>query len=76
MSKPVSKSVHQAVQNFLTILAKQGDKRAIAALQNTDDIEVIDTGETVDVQMIVGQPDGEFVVTEHGASFLPKSDEE
>jgi hypothetical protein len=76
MSKPVSKSVHQAVQNLLTILANQGDERAIAALQNTDDIDVVDTGETADVQMIVGQPDGEFVITEYGASFLPKSGEE
>lgn len=72
MSRPISKSVHQAVQNFLMTMAQQGDPKAIAALEKMDELEVIDNGETADVQMVIDQPDGEFVVTEHGASFMPK----
>ena len=38
MSERVSRSIHQTILNVLTILAQQGDSKAIAALQRVDEV--------------------------------------
>lgn len=71
MSETVSRTVH----NFLTLLAQQGDPKAIEALKNCKDFEIVDDIDEKDaVQIVVMQSDGEYLVTQHGTSFVPKGD--
>ena len=72
MSEPVSRTVH----NLLTLLAQQGDPKAIAALNNCNEHEIVDDIDDENaVQIVVMQSDGEYLVTQHGTSFVPKPDE-
>ncbi|MFB2980084.1 hypothetical protein [Microseira sp. BLCC-F43] len=77
MSEPVSRSVHQTVHNLLTLLAQQGDPKAIEALKNSNELDIVDDieGEDDDVRIVVMQSDGEYLVTQHGTSFVPKEEE-
>ncbi|HAZ47318.1 MAG TPA: hypothetical protein DDW76_22920 [Cyanobacteria bacterium UBA11369] len=73
MSEPVSRTVH----NLLTLLAQQGDPKAIAALKNCNEHEIVDDIDDEDaVQIVVMQSDGEYLVTQHGTSFVPKKREQ
>lgn len=76
MSEPVPRSVHQTVHNLLTLLAQQGDPQAIEALKNANELDVVDDiqGDDDVVQIVVMQSDGEYLVTQHGSSFVPKVD--
>ncbi|GET43031.1 hypothetical protein [Microseira wollei] len=72
MSETVSRTVH----NLLTLLAQQGDPKAIQALKNCKDVEIVDDIDDEDaVQIVVMQSDGEYLVTHHGTSFVPKNEE-
>ena len=74
MAERISRSIHQTVLNVLTILAQQGDSKAIAALQRAD--EVAEEFEFVDDEsegeMLIEQAEGTYLVTRHGATFLPR----
>lgn len=73
MSRAVPRSIHLVVTNLLTVLAQQGDPDAIAALQNTQDVEVYDDGNTSEGLKAIVQIDaGEFLITQKGVVFLPK----
>ena len=73
MSETVSRTVH----NFLTLLAQQGDPKAIEALKNCKGFEIVDDIDEKDaVQIVVMQSDGEYLVTQHGTSFVPKKREQ
>ena len=73
MSEPVSRTVH----NLLTLLAQQGDPKAIAALKNCNELDIVDDINDEDaVQIVVMQSDGEYLVTQHGTSFVPKEEGE
>ena len=74
MAERISRSVHQTILNVLTVLAQQGDDKAIAALQRVD--EVAEEFEFVDDEsegeMLIEQAAGTYLVTRHGATFLPR----
>ena len=75
MSERLSRSIHQTILNVLTILAQQGDSKAIAALQRVDevaeDFEFVD--DDAEGEMLIEQDLGTYLVTRHGATFLPRS---
>jgi hypothetical protein len=75
MSERVSRSIHQTIFNVLTILAQQGDSKAIAALQHIDEVaeefEFVD--DDAEGEMLIEQDSGTYLVTRHGATFLPRS---
>lgn len=86
MSKRVPKSVRQTVHNLLTVLAQQGDLDAMAALGNSqnfleEEASLEDEGTsdeesgseaepTSSVKVILECPDGMYVVSPYGTSFL------
>lgn len=74
MSERMSRSIHQTILNMLTILAQQGDEKAIAALQQAD--KVAEEFEFVDDEaageLLIQQQSGTYLVTQHGATFLPR----
>lgn len=76
MSERISRSVHQTVHNLLTLLAQQGDPKAIEALKNSNEFDVVDDIEGEAAQIVVIQSDGDYLVTQHGASFVPKVEEQ
>lgn len=76
MSEPVPKSIHQVVTNLLTVLAQQGDQRAIAALQNGEVSDVYDDGEdSGDFKLVIQRTDGDYLITDQGATFIPQSEQ-
>jgi hypothetical protein len=79
VSEPVSKSVNQTVINLLTLLAQQGDPEAIKALErgNSSDgkSEPVDGTEAGSVKVILDTADADYLITEHGATAVPKSDQ-
>ena len=79
MSEPVSKSVNQTVINLLTLLAQQGDPDAIAALEqdNSSDgeSEPVDGSEARTVRIMLDTADTNYLISEHGATAVPKSDQ-
>lgn len=86
MSKRVPKSVRQTVHNLLTVLAQQGDLDAMAALGNSQNFlaeeGTLEDGTPLDeesdaeeappssVKVILECPDGMYVVSPYGTSFL------
>ncbi|MBD2055635.1 hypothetical protein H6F88_06325 [Oculatella sp. FACHB-28] len=79
MSEPISKSVNQTVINLLTVLAQQGDPEAIAALErgNSSDgeSEPVEGAEASSVRIMLDTADTDYLITEHGATAVPKSDQ-
>ncbi|MBD2054736.1 hypothetical protein H6F88_01620 [Oculatella sp. FACHB-28] len=79
MSEPISKSVNQTVINLLTLLAQQGDPEAIAALErdNSSDgeLEPADGAEAGAVKIMLDTADTDYLITEHGVTAAPKSDQ-
>lgn len=77
MSEPVSRSVYHTVINMLNILAQQGDAEAIAALERADalaeEFELVEDDEPRG-GLIMEQNGGTYLVTEHGASFIPNTE--
>lgn len=78
--RPIPKSIHQTVRNMLSVLAQLGDQDAIAALKRAeaDDTNVIDD-ETddepeSDLKVLIQKSDGTYLITEHGATFVPEKD--
>ncbi|MBD2057789.1 hypothetical protein H6F88_17480 [Oculatella sp. FACHB-28] len=74
MSEPVSKSVNQTVTNLLTVLAQQGDPDAIAALERAN--ELVEEDGAGSVKVVLDTAEGNHLITQHGASFLSKIDQE
>lgn len=78
MSEPISKSVNQTVINLLTVLAQQGDPEAIAALERSNDLsgdlEPVNEAEVGSVRIMLDTADTDYLITEHGATAVPKSD--
>lgn len=79
MPEPVSRSVYRTVINMLNILAQQGDAEAIAALARADEMtnefELIEDDEARG-GLVMEQNGGTYLVTEYGASFIPKPEVE
>lgn len=78
MSEPVSKSVNQTVINLLTVLAQQGDREAIKALERSSyesEVERVDGAEAKTVRIMLDTADADYLITEHGATQTPKSDQ-
>ncbi|MBD1998052.1 hypothetical protein H6G00_15680 [Leptolyngbya sp. FACHB-541] len=76
MSEPVSKSVNQTVINLLTVLAQQGDPEAIAALERSSsesELEGVDDANSVRIRLDTA--DADYLITEHGATEMPKVDQ-
>ncbi|WP_346289163.1 hypothetical protein [Sphaerothrix gracilis] len=73
-STPISK----AVLNSLKILAERGDPQAIEALARSQEIdfdlsdEDAKNLETEEIKVVLEWSDGMHIVTDHGASFIPK----
>jgi hypothetical protein len=79
MSEPVSRSVNQTVTNLLTVLAQQGDPDAIAALERVnenEELELVEDDGAESVRITLEMAEGQHLITQHGASFLPKTDQE
>ncbi|NJL36536.1 MAG: hypothetical protein HC899_07035 [Leptolyngbyaceae cyanobacterium SM1_4_3] len=79
MSEPVSKSVNQTVTNLLTVLAQQGDPDAIAALERAnenEEFELVENEGAESVKVVLDTAEGNHLITQHGASFLPKTDQD
>jgi flavin-binding protein dodecin len=76
VTEPISKPVYQTVINMLTVLAKHGDAEALEALQRADefveDIEWVEDEEEPG-EVIMETEEGDYLVTQHGASFIPKT---
>jgi rRNA-processing protein FCF1 len=76
VSEPISKSVYQTVINMLTVLAKHGDVEALEALQRADEfveeVEWVEDEEEAS-EVIMETAEGNYLVTQHGVSFIPKS---
>jgi hypothetical protein len=75
MSEPVRKSINQVVKNMLTVLAQQGDLDAIAALKRADELQLLEDDEDLgdeSVTVVVSQAGGDFLITEQGATLIPK----
>jgi hypothetical protein len=66
------------VLNLLTVLAQQGDQTAIEALRQLDNVSVLEDEGDDEVQVIIDQSNGSYLITEHGASFvdMPKPKED
>ncbi|MBD2068036.1 hypothetical protein H6F93_10955 [Leptolyngbya sp. FACHB-671] len=78
MSEPISKSVNQTVTNLLTVLAQQGDPDAIAALERSSsesELEGVDDADANSVRIRLDTGDVDYLITEHGATEMPKSDQ-
>lgn len=79
MSEPVSKSVNQTVTNLLTVLAQQGDPDAIAALERTNEldgeVELVEDDGAGSIRVTLEMAEGQHLITQHGASFLPKTEQ-
>lgn len=77
MPEPVSRTVYNVVQNMLTILAAQGDVKAIEALKRAEeeDVEIVDDDEDGDLTVVIGYEDGDFLITDQGATLIPKPEE-
>ena len=75
MAERISRSIHQTIFNVLTILAQQGDSKAIAALERIDEVaeefEFVD--DDAEGEMLIEQDAGTYLVSRHGATFLPRS---
>ena len=75
MPEPVSKAVYQTVINLLTVLANRGDTEAIEALQRTDQLaaefDLVEDNQDHG-EILMETIEGEYFVTRHGASFMPK----
>lgn len=71
-SEPISRSTYQTVLNLLTVLAQQGDQAAIEALSQLDNLPVVEDedNDADEVQVIIDQSNGSYLITEHGASFV------
>lgn len=79
MSEPISKSVSQTVTNLLTVLAQQGDPEAIAALERDHgfdgELEPVGGTEAGSARIMLDTADTDYLITEHGATAVPKSDQ-
>ncbi|MBD2001436.1 hypothetical protein H6G00_33395 [Leptolyngbya sp. FACHB-541] len=79
MSEPISKSVNQTVINLLTLLAQQDDPETLAALErgNSSDgeLESVHGAEASSVRIMLDTADTDYLITEHGATAVPKSDQ-
>jgi hypothetical protein len=74
MSEPIPKSIHQTVHNLLTVLAQLGDPKAIEALKNTNDLDIVEDSDDEESQILVMLSDGDYLITKNGASFIPRTD--
>jgi hypothetical protein len=78
MSEPIPKSVNQTVYNLLVLLAQKGDEKAIAALKNFHDneVEIVEDEEESDLRVVVSQSQGDYLVTQHGVSYAPNTEQQ
>lgn len=74
--KPVPKSIRRTVHNMLSVLAELGDQSAIDALKRAeaDDVTVTDDEIEGDLKVLIQKSDGTYLITEHGATFVPEED--